>query len=369
MSLQDHLHCIGLNHETASVEQREQLAFAESELRETLPNLRETFGNDELVMVSTCNRVEIYGVTSEDSDKWVEKVSDGLSSVRDTSFSLKEVTYCHSGKECVNHLFRVATGLDSMVVGETEIFGQTKAAYALASETGTTGTLLNKLFQSAFSAAKDARTQTAITRGAVSVGTVAVDLAERIYSDMRNVSVMLMGAGEMSERVAKTLVSKGVKQLAVTSRTLERAQALAGELSGKACSWDEWEDELPGMDIIITSTSAPHHLIHKEQMQAAMTKRNYRPLFIIDLAVPRDADPEVATIDSVYLYDIDDLQGIARRNLKERELEIEKCQTLLLQHERRFKEWVEARERFAQNASEETSDSSGRVSSGKTSPA
>jgi glutamyl-tRNA reductase len=240
----------------------------------------------------------------------------------------------------VEHLYSVAAGLKSMVVGETEVFGQLKDAYDVAQTHGQTGKWLNRLFQSSFAAAKSVRSRTAITRGHVSVGSVSVELAEKIFGDLRGCRVMVIGAGETGERTARTLLRQGVSTLFVANRTHERAQTLAAELGGEAVHWDQWEERAIGTDIMISSTSAPHYVLTRERLKALLPRRGRRPLFLIDLAVPRDFEPSINQLDDVYLYDIDDLQSIANHHLAERQTEIARGLEILKPHVARYMEWA-----------------------------
>jgi glutamyl-tRNA reductase len=227
-----------------------------------------------------------------------------------------------------------------MVVGETEILGQLKDAYDIARTQGQTGKWLNRLFQSSFAAAKSVRSRTAITRGSVSVGSVAVDLAEKIFGDLRGCRVMVIGAGETSERTARALLSHGLPSLLVANRTHERAAALAAELGGEAVRWEEWEARAVDVDIMISSTSAPHYVLTAEKLNALRHHRARRPLFLIDLAVPRDFEPAINLLDDVYLYDIDDLQSIAQGHLRERQTEIVRSVEILKPHVDRYLHWA-----------------------------
>jgi len=346
------LYCFGVSHQTAGVELREQLSLSDALLPQVAKELRSGLPETEVVLVSTCNRIEFY-LASGHSDQAcrgrIESVLEGLERSLD---GWRSYHYLHQGTGCAHHLFEVAAGLQSMVIGETEILGQVKSAYEKAKAIGTTGKFLNRLFQNSFSAAKEARTHTAITRGSVSVGSVAVDLAERIFGDLSSTRVMVLGAGETSERVARTLAGRGIHSMIVSNRSHERARALAEQFSGTALHWEEWGGALAQTDIIISSTSAPHYILEKADLEPALPGRGYKPLFLIDLAVPRDIEPSVSQLDSVYLYDIDDLQTIAQTNIKERELEISKCRSLLHRHELRFEEWWRAQNPSAAHRSE-----------------
>ncbi len=254
-----------------------------------------------------------------------------------------EAFYHHDSPASVEHLFRVASGLDSMVLGETEILGQVKQAYQAASGAGTTSRVLNKLFQRAFQAAKQVRTDTGVGRGTVSVASAAVDLAERLFGDLGRCRALVLGAGETGERTARALLSRGVRPaaLAVANRSPERAAALAAELGGRAVAqWDAWEHEAGAADILITSTAATRAIVTAAQLGRIMRARNDRPLFVIDIAVPRDVEPAANDIEGVYLYDIDALQEIARQGLVSRERELAACAGLIGRHVEEFESWV-----------------------------
>lgn len=323
--------CLGLNYRTTPVEVRERIAFPESHLVEALRGVRELPGFAETVVLSTCNRVELYGVLDEvTAEQGFEVLRDFL--VR--YFKLYEeqaeaLSFYHLGaEETVRHLFRVVSGLDSMVLGETEIFGQVKQAYKVALEAGVTGKGLNKMFQQAFQVGKKVRNDTTIQRGSTSVGSVAVDLCEKVF-DLQQCRVMLVGAGEMSRTCAQSLMSRGAKSVIVSNRSYDRAVELAAEMGGRALRFDEWEKVLHETDVIISSTSAPHFVIKPEMIEAVMKKRRWEPLFIIDIAVPRDVDPGVNGIDGVFLYDIDALQAIANDGRRERERQLAVCDQII----------------------------------------
>jgi glutamyl-tRNA reductase len=331
--------CGGINFEKAPVELRERVAFRENQLPDALRLLREKLRLEETVLISTCNRVEYFGITShprESAVAWPEF----LRSFHQISDDFSSVLFHFEGEAAVDHLFQMAAGLKSMVVGETEIFGQLKEAYHVAQHQGATGKHLNRLFQASFAAGKAVRSQTAITRGSVSVGSVAVELAEKIFGQLKGRTVMVIGAGDTSEKTARFLQSRGVTSILVANRTFDRAEALAAELGGRAVHWDAWEKEALQVDIMISSTSAPHYVLSRDQMQQVIHQRAGRPLFLIDLAVPRDFEPSINLLDDVYLYDIDDLQAIGRRNLKERAAEIQRSLDILRPHVRRFSDWI-----------------------------
>ncbi len=323
--------CLGLNHRTTPVEVRERIAFPESHLPEALQEVRALPGFEESVVLSTCNRVELYAAHQPDNPGAAhQQLSAYLS--RHFNLSPAEVEalsfYRLDDEETARHLFRVVSGLDSMVLGETEIFGQVKQAYQTALESRSTGRTLNKLFQQAFQVGKKVRHETSIQRGPTSVGSVAVDLCEKVF-DLKQCHVMLVGAGEMSRTCAQSLMSRGARSVIVSNRSYERAVELASEMKGKALRFDEWESVLHTTDVIISSTSAPHFVIKPELVAEVMRKRRWEPLFIIDIAVPRDVDPRVNEIEGVYLYDIDALQSIADEGRRERERQLAECERII----------------------------------------
>ncbi len=323
--------CVGLNYKTTPVEVRERLAFPEAVVPQAVKNIRELPGFAESVVLSTCNRVELYASHElAEAPQSHEALRDYL--VRHFQLQPEHaeamVLYQLDAAEAARHLFRVVSGLDSMVLGETEIFGQVKAAYKTALDHGTTGKTLNKLFQQAFTVGKRVRNDTMIQRGSTSVGSVAVDLAEKVH-DLKECRVMLVGAGEMSRTCAQSLLSRGAKSIIVSNRSYDKAVELAEEMKGRAMKFDEWEHALHEVDVIISSTSAPHFVIKPEQIEQTMRKRRWNPLLIIDIAVPRDVDPAVNAIEGVYLYDIDALQAIADDGRRERERQLALCEKII----------------------------------------
>ena len=329
--------CLGLSHKTAPIDVREKFAIGDTHLGEVSAALSKQEGLREAVVVSTCNRVEYY-IAAEDSSRALELVEEFAASraQQATGGSFFRL----SGMEGIRHLFRVASGLDSMVLGETEILGQVKKAYAAAQDGGATSRCLNKMFQRAFNVAKEVRTQTGITRGAVSVGSVAVELAEKIFGKLEHCNVMILGAGETAEMTAKSLQSRGAKAIFVSNRTYERAATLAETLGGKAIHFDEWDAEFSNIDILIGSTGAPHAVVPKSKLAPLMERRADRPLFCIDLAVPRDFEPMVNDLDGVYLYDIDSLQSIADDGLRVRQSELVRCEQMIERHVTEFATWL-----------------------------
>ncbi|MBR89892.1 MAG: glutamyl-tRNA reductase [Verrucomicrobiales bacterium] len=318
--------CLGLNHRTASVDVRERFALPEGEVPMLLGRICGETSASEAVVLSTCNRVEIYAATDGAGGELLAELRELLLEGREIE---EDVFYAHHGMQGVEHLFKVASGLDSMVLGETEILGQVKAAYQLALEEKRTGSKLNRAFQKAFNAAKLVRTSTNIQRGSVSVASVAVELAGKIFDDLSDHAVMVIGAGDTSEKTARALLSRGAKNVMVSNRSFERAEELAEELGGRAIHFDEWEDEFAGIDIIISSTSALHYVIDRKKLEPMQGLRQHRPLLLVDIAVPRDIEPEVNFLEDVYLYNIDDLQSIADDYLRLRHEEVEKCEELI----------------------------------------
>jgi len=320
---------LGLSHHTAPVTLRERFAFAEARVPATLAQLRESGLVDEAVILSTCNRVELYVSTSMEPRQAFEELHHFLIHCHDFRDPLTDEIYKLAEPHSVEHLFKVASGLDSMVLGETEVLGQLKKAYDLALQHNHTGGVLNKAFQRAFNVAKHIRTDTSIQRGATSVAAVAVELAEKIFISLEERHVMVMGAGDTSEKAARALLSRGAKSVLVSNRSYDRAEALAAELGGRAVHFDAWAEELLKIDIIVSSTSAPHYVIDRAKLAPLMSKRGNEPLLLIDIAVPRDIDPEVNFLENVYLYNVDDLQAIANDYLQQRKDELAKCEAII----------------------------------------
>ena len=320
---------LGLSHHSSPVSVRERFAFAEARVPAALQSLRDSGIADEAVILSTCNRVEIYAVTQLEPPQSFAALRDFLVNCHDYRDPLTDEIYAWGEPQSVHHLFKVASGLDSMVLGETEILGQLKKAYDLALKNGHTGGRLNKAFQRAFNVAKHIRTETNIQRGSVSVGSVAVELAEKIFSRLSDRDVMIIGAGDTSEKTARALLSRGARSILVTNRSHDKAVALANELGGRAVPFENWADEFANLDIIISSTSAPHYILDRVKLEPLMKLRRNRPLLLIDIAVPRDIEPEVNFLADVYLYNMDDLQTIADDYLKQRKEEVVRCEHII----------------------------------------
>jgi glutamyl-tRNA reductase len=323
---------LGLNHRTAPVALREKVAFSEDRLLAALRTLRQEIGVSEVVILSTCNRTELYwagSASGPELTQWLERHHGG-------SLNLASNLYVHQERHAVAHAFSVAAGLDSMVLGEAQILGQLKEAYRVAREAGSTGPALNKLFQAAFSAAKRVRTETRIGANAVSLASATVALARKVFSDLGSRNALLIGAGEMIALTARHLATQGVKRMVIANRSLPRAQTLAAELKAYAVGLNDLGVELPAADIVISCTASPVALITKSLAAAAVRARRRRPIFMVDLAVPRDIDPEVADLEDVYLFSIDDLQQLIDENRQQRELAADGARLVIDQEVARF---------------------------------
>jgi glutamyl-tRNA reductase len=320
---------VGLSHRSSPVALRERFAFAEARIPATLELLRTQGLVEEAVILSTCNRVEIYAATTLEPAQAFAELKEFLVKIHDYRDPLTDELYALAEPQSVHHLFKVASGLDSMMIGETEILGQLKKAYDQALQHGHTGARLNKAFQRAFNVAKHIRTETNIQRGSVSVASVAVELAEKIFSSLKDHEVMVIGAGDTSEKTARALLSRGAQSIVVANRSFDRAETLAKELGGRAVKFDGWAHEFDKIDIVISSTAAPHHILDRAKWEPLMKRRKNRPLLLIDIAVPRDIDPAVNQLDNVYLYNVDDLQSIAHDYLEQRKEEVSRCEAII----------------------------------------
>ncbi|HZR17738.1 MAG TPA: glutamyl-tRNA reductase [Verrucomicrobiae bacterium] len=318
----------GLSFKTAPVAVREQLAVQAGRLRCYGCRLKLRGELSEVVLVSTCNRVEIYGVAPVVRGR-VEGLFKELAN-NDTDFS--PYLYVKEGAEAIEHLFSVVSGLDSMVIGETEITGQVKQAYQAAQEAGLTGRWTNRLFQTALQTAKEIRTQTGVGRGSTSVGSVAVELAERIFDrDLSGKTVMIIGAGKMGEACVRHLAKKAAHAVLVTNRSYERAVNLANEFGGRAVHFDQLLTTMAEADIVVSSTGCPHTILNRDDLASIMPARRNRPLFLVDIAVPRDIDSDVQQLPNVYLYNVDHLEAIVRENVRLREQELAQCRSIIAQ--------------------------------------
>jgi glutamyl-tRNA reductase len=324
----NHLLLLGSNHETAPLEIRETFALEADKVGEFYRELKAISGVRECLVVSTCNRIEVYGVgESKSVESALETAICSFNGFEGNDFS--RYGFRKAGRDAVRHFFEVSAGIRSQMVGETEIFGQVKDAYTRAVERRAVGPVLHRVVQKSFQAAKWVRTQTDVGRGQVSIGNVAVNLAVRIFGDLKPSRVLVVGTGEVGEKTAKAFASRGVGEIAVTSRTAGRAEALADETGGRAVPFESWVEELSGRDIAVCSTAAHRILLDVASVRTAMRSRPRRPLFIIDLAMPRNVDAGIVNIPNVFLYNLDDLSEIANENLRARESEVERCRGFL----------------------------------------
>lgn len=351
---------VGLSHRTAPVEIRERLAVAPEALEHELQALASQTGFEEALLISTCNRVELYA-TSDHPGEAMQRARETLGA-RLPEGAREDVLYSERGVAVVRHAFRVASSLDSLVVGEPQILGQVKEAYEAAQSAGTAGTLLGRCFSQAFSTAKRVRNETGIAEGTVSVSSIACELAKKIFGHLDGRRTLLLGAGEMGEAAARSLRQTGT-QLHVTNRSEERAQQLASSCGGRSVPYERLTTELAEADVVVASTASPKFILTPDLMRGVVRSRRHRPLFIIDIAVPRDVDPRVGTMDNVFVYDVDDLQQVAEENLAVRAREAADAERIIEEEVDSFLAWrrslelaptiVALRERFGQVADEE----------------
>ena len=332
------LFAFGINHKTAPVEIREKVAFAPEKLQAALKELTHSADIHEAAIVSTCNRTELYcGVDSADA----EAIIDWFRHYHNLdACDVDPYIYTHADTDAVQHILRVASGLDSLVLGEPQILGQIKDAYAIASEAGTIGRQLNRLFQHTFSVAKQVRTDTAIGASPVSVAFAAVSLAKQIFADLSEHTALLIGAGDTIELVARHLKEQGVKNIIVANRTVERAQSLAEQFDGKAIALADMPEHLVEADIIISSTASQLPILGKGAVERALKLRKHRPMFMVDIAVPRDIEPEVNSLNDVYLYTVDDLQEVIEEGLQSREEAAQQAEDIIEQQVEHFMGWL-----------------------------
>jgi glutamyl-tRNA reductase len=335
---------VGLNHKTAPVELRERLAVDEDQIAPCLKQLVSRPAVREVSLLSTCNRVEITMVT-HDPDAAIASAHEWFAHKANMDIeSVVEHLYSLTTNEAVLHLFSVASGLDSLVLGEPQILGQTKAAYEHALDNGTAGHILHRLYQFTFAAAKRARSETDIGRQSVNISSCAVELAKRIFGDLTGKTVMLIGAGEMAELAARHLRANGCADILVANRTLQRATQLAREFGGHALTLEQLPDYLDAADIVISGTGANTYVLLPESVLAARKKRGGTPMFLVDIAVPRDIDPRVGDIDGIYLYDIDDLQQVVQGNIEQRQQAAKEAYELLQEESKAFLSWLKSLE-------------------------
>jgi glutamyl-tRNA reductase len=332
---------LGINHKTAPVNIREQVAFPPEHLSAALLDLRSNGGAAEAAILSTCNRTELY--CTLDNINNVDRTMDWLSHYHTLSpAQLKPYVYHHPDHEAVRHMLRVASGLDSMVLGEPQILGQVKTAYQTANEAGTLGSLLERLFQHTFSVAKRVRTDTAIGESPVSVAFAAVSLSKQIFADLSEQKALLIGAGETIELVARHLHENSIHRIIVANRTFERARALASHYGGYAISLDEIPRHLAEADIVISSTASSNFILDYHLVKQALKARKHRPVFMVDIAVPRDIDPQVAKLEDAYLYTVDDLQDIIAENIRSRQNAAKQAEEIVDTQVDHFMAWIRA---------------------------
>lgn len=335
-----HIIVVGINHKTAPVEIRERLTFDPSQLGEAMKKLNAKKSILENVILSTCNRTEIYAVVDQlhTGRYYIKEFLAEWFQIEQAEFSPFLFVYDHDG--AIEHLYKVACGLNSLVLGETQILGQVRSAFLLAQEEHTTGTVFNQLFKQAVTLAKRAHSETDIGANAVSVSYAAVELAKKIFGTLENKHVLIIGAGKMGELAIQNLHGNGAKKVTVINRTFEKAESLATRFNGNAKSLDELQSALIDADILISSTGAKDFVITKKMIENVEKKRKGKPLFMVDIAVPRDLDPALSELDSVFLYDIDDLEGIVEANLQERRKAAETISLMVEQEIVEFKQWL-----------------------------
>ena len=331
---------IGMNHQTAPVELRELVAFGRDDADEVVKAIRSVKDIKEFIVLSTCNRVEIL-FTTERQKEAKESVIEFLCHLsKITRDELEPALYIHENQDAIRHMFRVGASLDSMIVGEPQILGQVKEAYRTAVDRKSSSVILNRLMHRTFSLAKKIRTETAIAGSPVSISFAAVELGKKIFGDLQGKNCLLIGAGEMAELAARYLLNNRIAKILLTNRTFSRAVKLADQFHGKAVPFDEIDDQLLATDIVITSTSSQEPIITSNQVRMAMRGRKNKPLFFIDIAVPRNVEPQVNEIDNVFVYDIDDLRGIVELNMSQRKGEAVKAERMVDQEVIKFSEWL-----------------------------
>ncbi|MBY6063401.1 glutamyl-tRNA reductase [Pseudidiomarina sediminum] len=332
---------LGVNHKTASVDLREQIAFSPEQLHQALPALREQTGVREAVIVSTCNRTEIYCTADTGTAPSSDLLLGWLAGYHGVSATaLQTHSYCHTDAKAIDHLMQVASGLDSLILGEPQILGQVKQAYQFAKNQASVGSILERLFQQTFHIAKRVRSETAVGENAVSVAFAAVNLARHIFADLQQASVLLVGAGDTAELVAQHLTDIGVNKLHVANRTLMRAQTVAEKFNGYGHTLGELPELLPQADIVISSTASTLPIIGKGIVESALKQRKRKPMLLIDLAVPRDIEPQVDELNDAYLYSVDDLQGIIQENMRNREEAAQQAKAMIVEQTEHFMTWL-----------------------------
>jgi glutamyl-tRNA reductase len=331
---------VGLNHRTAPVEVRERVSFTAEQSREAAEELRSRGILQETLVLSTCNRSEIYGVPPETSHECAPGLSSFLSEFHSVRPDLLSISlYHHYDREAVRHLFRVSAGLDSMLLGEAEILGQVREAYRYAHENGATGPVLNRLFQGALEVGKRVRSETELGTRPMSVASAGVKLAERIFGKMNERSALVLGAGTISEQVVNQLRDRGIARLFIMNRSRERAEELAARVGGTVVAWGEWDAALTTADVVVSSVASEEPVLRREILQAAMSARGNRALFLMDLGLPRNIEASAAELYNIYMYNIDDLTEIVAQNRNARESEVPKAETIVDEHVGKFLSW------------------------------
>ncbi len=332
---------LGLNHKTADVDLRECLAFSDEQAETALQALQAQSSISEVVLLSTCNRVEMI-MTTQQPEAALSEAKHFLSRYKQIpADSFEKALYVHRGDQAVKHIFRVAASLDSMMVGEPQILGQVKEAYRIATAQKTSGVILNRLLHKTFFVAKRIRTETGIGNSAVSISYAAIELGRKIFGSLEGKKALLIGAGEMAELAVENLLRHRVDDIYVANRTFKRAVVLAGRFKGHPVNFEEIPDTLPRVDIVISSTGSPDYVINRPQVKTIMRERRNRPIFFIDIAVPRDIDPDLNRLTNVYVYDIDDLNGVVDENIEDRNREALKGERMVAEAAIRFREWLE----------------------------
>ena len=344
---------VGSTHHNAPLEVREKLALSNEDTDQIYTYFKKSSAIEECLVLNTCNRVEIYAVSQSSTDEVYENVINFMSELHGMESEFYEkYSFYKEGENVIEHIFEVASGVDSQIIGENEIFGQVKKSYKMAGVHGTVGKMLNRVFQKSFQAAKWIRSNTAISKGQVSVGNICVDLAVRIFGHLQDCNAMIIGTGEVAEKTIDALKSRGCHSCSVTGRNLEKSKELAETYNGTVVDYDTYQKSLHLYDIVIASTAAPEIILKKETIAKSIAKKKGLPIFFIDLAVPRDVDPEAADLESVFLYNMDDLSQIANENLKSREDEIEKCKRTLKDRARYL--WNHLNNRISDQSNSET---------------
>jgi glutamyl-tRNA reductase len=337
------LFAVGLSHRTAPVDLRERVDFGRGGIEAALDSLTKRGTGREISVLSTCNRAEVYVVA--DGESALESITSFFAEYHDLApDAIAPHLYVHHGADVARHLFRVAAGLDSLVVGEPQILGQVKAAYTLAADGQFTGAVLNRLFHAAFAAGKRVRSETGLGEGAVSVSYAAIALAKKIFGDMSGLQVLVLGSGEMAKLTGIHLRAQHVRSISIASRTRSAAERLAAQLAADVVDWSDVNRALERADILVTATGAPSTILSRADIARAMRSRRERALFIIDIAVPRDVEPQAGAVDQVFLYNIDDLQGIVKENLARRSAELERADAIITAETANFAAWLQSRE-------------------------